>query len=94
MRAAVDVRYIYFPMCYKSHWTLVVYNMENGVWKHYNSLRPRNNSIDIHYKEAMVLRDHVVTYVRRTRQASTHGDVVDTQEGDGLVESIVDCPQQ
>ncbi|GMP68495.1 hypothetical protein CsSME_00028102 [Camellia sinensis var. sinensis] len=92
IRAASNVRYIHFPMCFKSHWTLVLYDTEDGVWKYYNSLRPRNRGEDIHYKEALVLKEQVLNYVRRARQAVSHEDVVAMQDGDRILESIVDYP--
>ncbi|KAI8020286.1 hypothetical protein LOK49_LG04G03587 [Camellia lanceoleosa] len=34
-----DCRFIHFPMCHDGHWTLVVYDTEEGTWKHYNPMR-------------------------------------------------------
>ncbi|KAI7983426.1 hypothetical protein LOK49_LG15G01548 [Camellia lanceoleosa] len=48
-------RYVHFPLCKDSHWTLVVYDIEDGSWKHFNSMRTRSEIVDVHYMEAFSL---------------------------------------
>ncbi|KAI8021267.1 hypothetical protein LOK49_LG03G03135 [Camellia lanceoleosa] len=56
LSATKGARYINFPICHLFHWTLVVYDTYVGSWKHYNSMRSRNESGGAQYAEAM----HVV----------------------------------
>ncbi|KAI7994968.1 hypothetical protein LOK49_LG11G00170 [Camellia lanceoleosa] len=53
--AATDCRFIYFPMCHDGHWTLVVYDTEDGIWKHYNPMRQRGDRADVHHNVATLL---------------------------------------
>ncbi|KAI8031018.1 hypothetical protein LOK49_LG01G01125 [Camellia lanceoleosa] len=55
LRAAKLFRFVHFPLCKDSHWTLVVYDTEDGSWKHFNSMRPRSGIVDVHYLEALFL---------------------------------------
>ncbi|KAI7989094.1 hypothetical protein LOK49_LG13G00126 [Camellia lanceoleosa] len=56
--AATDCRFIHFPMCHDGHWTLVVYDTEEGTWKHYNPMRQRGDRADVHYSVATLLYVH------------------------------------
>ncbi|KAI7997040.1 hypothetical protein LOK49_LG10G01827 [Camellia lanceoleosa] len=53
--AATDCRFIHFSMCHDGHWTLVVYDTEEGTWKHYNPMRQRGDRADVHYSVATLL---------------------------------------
>ncbi|KAI7994883.1 hypothetical protein LOK49_LG11G00066 [Camellia lanceoleosa] len=55
LHAAKLFRYVHFPICKDSHWTLVVYDTEDGSWKHFNSMRMRSEIVDVHYMEALSL---------------------------------------
>ncbi|GMP61140.1 hypothetical protein CsSME_00023725 [Camellia sinensis var. sinensis] len=94
MRASVGCRFWHFPICHKSHWTLVVYDTEVGSWKHYNSIRPRPGSEDTHYNEALLLKGNVVNFVREKQLSSSGADVVLAQDRDCLLEVVTDSPQQ
>ncbi|CAL5359869.1 unnamed protein product [Camellia sinensis] len=48
-------RYLHFPLHFKYHWTIVVSDMDDGVWKHYNSMRPRDGFEDIHLAQANIV---------------------------------------
>ncbi|KAL7187327.1 hypothetical protein ACSBR1_037402 [Camellia fascicularis] len=51
-----DCRYIHFPICNQAHWTSVVYDAEDGSWKHFNPMRQRSiGRSDVHYNEALIL---------------------------------------
>lgn len=52
-------RYVHFPICKDSHWTLVMYDTEDGSWKHFNSMRTRSGIMDVHYIEAFSLKNTV-----------------------------------
>ncbi|KAI8022405.1 hypothetical protein LOK49_LG03G03528 [Camellia lanceoleosa] len=90
LRAAKLFRYVHFPLCKDSHWTLVVYDTEDGSWKHFNSIRPRSGIVDVHYIEALSLKNIVSEVQRQT----IGNDSIDTQDCDPPLESVVDCPQQ
>ncbi|CAL5354158.1 unnamed protein product [Camellia sinensis] len=90
LRAAKLFRYVHFPLCKDSHWTLVVYDTEDGSWKHFNSMRPRNGIVDVHYMEALSLKDIVSEVQRQT----IGNQSIDTQDYDPPLESVMDCPQQ
>ncbi|KAI7979800.1 hypothetical protein LOK49_Contig245G00005 [Camellia lanceoleosa] len=66
LHAAKLFRYIYFPLCKDSHWMLVVYNTEDGSWKHFNSMRTRSGIVDVHYMEALSLKNIVSEMQRQT----------------------------
>ncbi|CAL5401307.1 unnamed protein product [Camellia sinensis] len=51
--ACKDCQYVHFLICFRAHWTLVLYDTETGVWKHYNSMRPRVGLEDKHLKETV-----------------------------------------
>ena len=55
LHAGRDARYIHFLVCHLGHWTLVVYDTEDGSWKRYNSMRSRMGTGDVHYAEAVKL---------------------------------------
>ncbi|GMP23298.1 hypothetical protein CsSME_00000949 [Camellia sinensis var. sinensis] len=86
LHAGRGAHYIHFPVCHLGHWSLLVYDTEDGSWKHYNSMRNRSGTGGVHYAEAIKLRQSMVA----------HGleQMVGTQEFDMTVESVVECPQQ
>ncbi|GMP57664.1 hypothetical protein CsSME_00021648 [Camellia sinensis var. sinensis] len=45
-------RYIHFLICHDVHWTLVVYDTDDGSWRHYNPMRQCSVQTDVHYTEA------------------------------------------
>ncbi|KAI8012420.1 hypothetical protein LOK49_LG06G03523 [Camellia lanceoleosa] len=90
LRAAKLFRFVHFPLCKDSHWTLVVYDTEDGSWKHFNSMRPRSGIVDVHYVEALSLKNIVSEVQRQT----IGNDAIDTQDCDTPLESVADCPQQ
>ncbi|KAI8026107.1 hypothetical protein LOK49_LG02G00499 [Camellia lanceoleosa] len=90
VHAAKLFRYLHFPICKDSHWTLVVYDNEDGSWKHFNSMRMRSGIVDVHYIEALSLKN-IVSEVQRQTMGN---DSIDTQEYYPPLESVVDYPQQ
>ncbi|KAI7993023.1 hypothetical protein LOK49_LG12G02688 [Camellia lanceoleosa] len=94
LHAGRGARYIHFPICHLGHWSLVVYNTEDGSWKYYNSMRNRSGTGGVHYAKAVKLKS-IVTDVQRQSMAA-HGleQMVRTQEFDMTMESIIECPQQ
>ena len=49
---ALRHRYLHFPINLNEHWTIVVFDTEDGTWRHYNSLAPRANFRDPQLKVA------------------------------------------
>ena len=45
-------RYLLFPLYHEYHWTIVVYDAKDNLWRHYNSLRPRTGLHDPHIDQA------------------------------------------
>ncbi|GMQ11577.1 hypothetical protein CsSME_00054161 [Camellia sinensis var. sinensis] len=59
-------RYLLFPLHHEYHWTIVVYDAKENLWKHYNSLRPRPCIHDPYIDQAQEIRnyiEHVVTVI-------------------------------
>ncbi|CAL5428078.1 unnamed protein product [Camellia sinensis] len=94
LRAGRDARYIHFPVCHLGHWTLVVYDTEDGSWKHYNSMRSRTGTGGVHYAEAVKLKKIVTDIQRQAMAANGLEQLVGTQDFDMMVESVSECPQQ
>ncbi|GMP39538.1 hypothetical protein CsSME_00010333 [Camellia sinensis var. sinensis] len=90
LHAAKLFHYVHFPLCKDSHWTLVVNDIEDGSWKHFNSMRTRSGIVDVHYMEALSLKN-IVSEVQKQAMGN---DVIDTQEHEAPLESVVDCPQR
>lgn len=61
--AGSEFRFMHFPMCHLGHWTLVVYDTEDGSWKHYNPMRQRGDRTDVHHTEAVLLVNKCNQYV-------------------------------
>ncbi|KAI7995225.1 Protein NPG1 [Camellia lanceoleosa] len=55
LHAGMGARYMHFPLSHLGHWTLLVYDTEDGSWKHYNSMRSRSGTGGVHYAEAVKL---------------------------------------
>ncbi|KAI8011412.1 hypothetical protein LOK49_LG06G00071 [Camellia lanceoleosa] len=64
--AASDCRFIHFPMCHDGHWTLVVYDTEDGTWKHYNPMSQRGERADVHHNVATLLKERVTNVMKQT----------------------------
>ncbi|GMP48230.1 hypothetical protein CsSME_00015653 [Camellia sinensis var. sinensis] len=94
LRAGRDARYIHFPVCHLGHWTLVVYDTEDGSWKHYNSMRSRTGTGGVHYAEAVKLKKIVTDIQRQAMAANGLEQLVGMQDFDMMVESVSECPQQ
>ncbi|GMP61627.1 hypothetical protein CsSME_00024015 [Camellia sinensis var. sinensis] len=94
LHAGRDARYIHFPVCHLGHWTLVVYDTEDGSWKHYNSMRSRTGTGGVHYAEAVKLKKIVTDIQRQAMAANGLEQLVGTQDFDMMVESVSECPQQ
>ncbi|KAI8026345.1 hypothetical protein LOK49_LG02G00712 [Camellia lanceoleosa] len=92
--ATKGARYIHFPICHLSHWTLVVYDMDASRLKHFNSMRNMNGPVGVHYAEALYLKNIVTEMQRQMLDACGRDDVVEMQDFEILLELVVECPQQ
>ncbi|CAL5358986.1 unnamed protein product [Camellia sinensis] len=63
-------RYFIFPILDNFHWTIVVYNVKDNVWRHYNSLRPRPSIHDPYIDKAQIVRDYIEAVVRNIGPSS------------------------
>ncbi|GMP78483.1 hypothetical protein CsSME_00034403 [Camellia sinensis var. sinensis] len=87
-------RFIHFSMCHNGHWTLVVYDTESGEWKHYNPMRQHLERVDVHYTEALVLKERV-TNVMKQSLIELGMDVLSIKaDFNHALEAVSRCPQQ
>ncbi|XP_058216915.1 uncharacterized protein LOC131327801 [Rhododendron vialii] len=68
-------RYLVFPMNSSGgnkendndpyHWTVLVYDIEDGQWRHYNSIRPTGRKADAYLKDARLMKRYVEGFVKK-----------------------------
>ncbi|KAI7996973.1 hypothetical protein LOK49_LG10G02505 [Camellia lanceoleosa] len=92
--AATDCRFIHFPMCHDGHWTLVVYDTEDGTWKHYNPILTAWSEDDAHHNVATLLKERVTNVMKQTlREFGLDEQSIRTNFSNSL-EAVTRCPQQ
>ncbi|KAI7980917.1 hypothetical protein LOK49_Contig92G00013 [Camellia lanceoleosa] len=92
--AGSEFRYFHFLMCHLGHWTLVVYDTEDGSWKHFNLMRQREDRADIHHNEAVLLKERVSAVMKQSLREfglDEHSIEANFRQ---LLESVTKCPQQ
>ncbi|GMP67641.1 hypothetical protein CsSME_00027563 [Camellia sinensis var. sinensis] len=87
-------KYIHFPICHDAHWTLVVYDTEDGTWKHFNSMRQRSVRTDVHYSEAIFLKEQVSNVMKKSLCAFGMEEAGSEVDFSQPVEAVSQCPQQ
>ncbi|KAI8019873.1 hypothetical protein LOK49_LG04G03785 [Camellia lanceoleosa] len=92
--AATDCRFIHFPMCHDGHWTLVVYDTEEGTWKHYNPMRQRGDRADVHYSVATLLKERVTDVMEQTLREFGLDEQSIRANFNSTLEAVTKCPQQ
>ncbi|KAI8008469.1 hypothetical protein LOK49_LG07G00678 [Camellia lanceoleosa] len=92
--AATDCRFIHFPMCHDGHWTLVVYDTEEGTWKHYNPMRQRGDRADVHYRVATLLKERVTDVMEQTLREFGLDEQSIRANFNSTLEDVTKCPQQ
>ncbi|KAI8021170.1 hypothetical protein LOK49_LG03G01158 [Camellia lanceoleosa] len=100
--AATDCRFIHFPMCHDGNWTLVVYDTEEGTWKHYNPMRQRGDKADVHYSVATLLiwflslnfKDRVTDVMEQTLRELGLDKQSIRANFNSTLEAVTKCPQQ
>ncbi|CAL5335936.1 unnamed protein product [Camellia sinensis] len=92
--AGTMCQFIHFSICHNGHWTLVVYDTKSGEWKHYNPMRQRMDRVDVHYTEALLLKERV-TNVMKQSLLELGMDVLSIESDfDHMLEAVSRCPQQ
>ncbi|KAI8022523.1 hypothetical protein LOK49_LG03G00074 [Camellia lanceoleosa] len=90
-----EYRYIYFPICNQAHWTLVVYDAEDGSWKHFNPMRQHSSGrSNMHCSEALVLKERVSIVMKQSLRADEIDEVSIAETFNQPLEAVEDCPQQ
>ncbi|KAG5557424.1 hypothetical protein RHGRI_007612 [Rhododendron griersonianum] len=47
------------------HWTVLVYDIEDGQWRHYNSIRPTGKNADAYLTDARLMKSYVEGFVKK-----------------------------
>ncbi|KAI8009780.1 hypothetical protein LOK49_LG06G01155 [Camellia lanceoleosa] len=92
--AATDCRFIHFPMCHDGHWTLVVYDTEDGTWKHYNPMRQHGDRADVHHNVATLLKERVSEVMMQTLREFGLDEQSILANFSSSPEAVANCPQQ
>ncbi|CAL5323282.1 unnamed protein product [Camellia sinensis] len=88
---AMKNRYIHFPINHDKHWTIVVFDNADGIWRHYDSLRLAKDCQNKHFEIAKEIQHQL-----RWNKAllSNQGNMLSSQECETVIASIEECPQQ
>ncbi|CAL5408786.1 unnamed protein product [Camellia sinensis] len=89
---AMKNRYIYFPINHDNHWTIVVFDNADGIWRHYDSLRPAKDCHNKHFEIAKQIQQHQLRWNKAL--FSKQGNMLSSQECETEIASIEECPQQ
>ncbi|CAL5345655.1 unnamed protein product [Camellia sinensis] len=86
-------RYLLFPLHHEYHWTIVVYDAKDNLWRHYNSLRPRTSIHDPYIDQAQERKyiEHVVSVIGESSPLYTK---LAGQNPAQPIKSVDVCPQQ
>ncbi|CAL5394176.1 unnamed protein product [Camellia sinensis] len=89
---AMKNRYIHFPINHDNHWTIVVFDNVDGIWKHYDSLRPAKDCHNKHFEIAKEIQQHQLRWNKAL--LNNQGNMVLSQECETVIASIEECPQR
>ncbi|XP_028106049.1 uncharacterized protein LOC114305128 [Camellia sinensis] len=89
---AMKNRYIHFPINHDNHWTIVVFDNADGIWRHYDSLRPAKDCHNKHFEIAKQIQQHQLRWNKAL--LSKQGNMFSSQECETEIASIEECPQQ
>ncbi|CAL5433957.1 unnamed protein product [Camellia sinensis] len=87
-------RFLIFPIHDNFHWTIVMYDVKENVWRHYNSLRPKEGIYDPHIDKAQILRDYITALVHNIGPSSPLWTNLSSQNTSKTIISVDICPQQ
>ncbi|CAL5398468.1 unnamed protein product [Camellia sinensis] len=85
-------RYIHFPINHDNHWTIVVFDNADGIWRHYDSLRPAKDCHNKHFEIVKEIQQHQLRWNKAL--LSNQGNMLSYQECETVIASIEECPQQ
>ncbi|XP_028051999.1 uncharacterized protein LOC114256531 [Camellia sinensis] len=88
---AMKNRYIHFPINHDNHWTIVVFDNADGIWRHYDSLRPAKDCHNKHFEIAKQIQQHQLRWNKAL--LSKQGNMLSSQECETEIASIEECPQ-
>ncbi|KAI7997855.1 hypothetical protein LOK49_LG10G02439 [Camellia lanceoleosa] len=91
---ANECRFIHFPMCHDGHWTLIVYDTEDGTRKHYNLMRQRGERADVHHNVATLLKERVTNVMKQTLRDFGLDEQSILANFSSSLEAVTKCPQQ
>ncbi|CAL5361240.1 unnamed protein product [Camellia sinensis] len=89
---AMKNRYIHFPINHDNHWIIVVFDNADGIWRHYDSLRPAKDCHNKHFEIAKQIQQHQLRWNKAL--LSKQGNMFSSQECETEIASIEECPQQ
>ncbi|CAL5396843.1 unnamed protein product [Camellia sinensis] len=89
---AMKNRYIHFPINHDNHWTIVVFDNADGIWRHYDSLRLAKDCHNKHFEIAKQIQQHQLRWNKAL--LSKQGNMLSSQECETEIVSIEECPQQ
>ncbi|CAL5363733.1 unnamed protein product [Camellia sinensis] len=89
---AMKNRYIHFSINHDNHWTIVVFDNADGIWRHYDSLRPAKDCHNKHFEIAKQIQQHQLRWNKAL--LSKQGNMLSSQECETEIASIEECPQQ
>ncbi|CAL5438179.1 unnamed protein product [Camellia sinensis] len=102
-----NYRFLHFPIntggneksTHGNHWTLLVLDKQNNLWRFYNSLRPRRDDEEDKYvKDAKQLQDYVENFLKacleRDAQSQPSFKLINSQNTSYDFEYVNNAPQQ
>ncbi|CAL5390684.1 unnamed protein product [Camellia sinensis] len=87
-------RYLLFPLHHEYHWTIVVYDAKDNLWRHYNSLRPRTSIHDPHIDQAQEVRKYIEHVMRVIGESLPLCTKLGGQNPSQPITVVDVCPQQ
>ncbi|CAL5398925.1 unnamed protein product [Camellia sinensis] len=81
-----------FSTLINNHWTIVVFDNADGIWRHYDSLRPAKDCHNKHFEIAKEIQQHQLRWNKAL--FSNQGNMLSFQECETVIASIEECPQQ
>ncbi|CAL5395298.1 unnamed protein product [Camellia sinensis] len=87
-------RYLLFSLHHEYHWTIVVYDAKDNLWRHYNSLRSRTSIHDPYIDQAQEVRKYIEHVVSVIGESSPLYTKLVGQNPAQPIKSVDVCPQQ
>ncbi|CAL5325864.1 unnamed protein product [Camellia sinensis] len=87
-------RFLIFSIHDNFHWTIVVYDVKENVWRHSNSLRLREGIHDPHIDKAQIVRDYIEALVHNIGPSSPLWTKLSSQNTSQPIISVDIYPQQ